>query len=80
MDGEAVDMDADVFNNGTNVGIFYFIKANLIFDELIGEYPNKDGDFRWVHCSYSASGNKGEVLVKLKTEYIMFKDYKTGMV
>lgn len=80
MDGEAVDMDADVFNYGTNVGIFYFIKDNLIFDQLVGEYPNKDGDFKWVHCSYSPNGNRGEVLIKLKEKYILLKDYKVGMV
>lgn len=80
MEGEAVDMDADVFNFGTNVGIFYFIKENLIYDQLIGEYPNKEGDFQWVHCSYSSTGNRGEVLIKLKDKYIQFKDYKSGIL
>lgn len=80
MKGEAVDLDADVFNNGTNVGIFYFIKENLIFDELIGEIPNKDGDFSWVHCSKTLHINRGRVLIKLKDRYIQFVDYKVGMI
>jgi hypothetical protein len=80
MKGEAIDLDADVFNNSTNVGIFYFIKENLIFDQLIAEYPNVDGDFNWVHVSKTKGSNRGEVLVKLKDKYIQFKDYKTGMI
>jgi hypothetical protein len=80
MSGQAIDLDADVFNYGTNVGIFHFIKENLIFDQLIGEYPNSEGDFNWVHCSYSKDGNRGEVLVKLKDKYIQFRDYVVGMV
>lgn len=79
MKGEAVDLDADVFNNGTNVDIFYFIKENLVFDQVIGENPNKDGDFAWVHCSKTMGKNRGEVLVKLKEKYIPFGEYKLGM-
>lgn len=80
MQGEAVDLDADVFNNGTNVGIFYFIKENLIFDQLIAEYATKDGDFQWVHCSKTLHKNRGQVLVKLKEKYIPFNQYVVGMI
>lgn len=79
MKGEAVDMDADVFNNGTNVGIFYFIKEHLVFDQVIAEYATKEGDFQWVHCSKTMGKNRGQVLVKLKDRYINFKDYVVGM-
>jgi zinc D-Ala-D-Ala carboxypeptidase len=79
MSGEAIDIDADVFNYSTNVEIFYFIKDHLIWDQLIGEYPNPAGDFSWVHVSKTRTGNRGEVLIKLKDKYIQFKQYKVGM-
>jgi zinc D-Ala-D-Ala carboxypeptidase len=81
MTGEAVDIDADGYGNGTNLGIFNFIKANLQWDQLIGEYPNKDGEFSWVHVSKKRIGkNRGEILVKLRDRYIPYSQYKVGMV
>jgi len=79
--GEATDMDADVYNVSTNVEIFYLIKEQLEFDQLIGEYPNKDGDFAWVHGSLvmPPKKNRKEVLVKLKEKYIPFSEYRVGM-
>lgn len=82
MLAEAVDMDADVFNVSSNVEIFYFIKDHLEFDQLIAEFPNKDGDFAWVHCSLvlPPKKNRKEVLVKLKEKYIPFSEYRVGMI
>jgi len=80
MKGEAIDMDADTFGYGTNHSIFEFIKHNLEFDQLIGEYPTPDGNFAWVHCSKKKKGNRKEVLIKLKDKYIPFNDWKPGMV
>lgn len=79
--GEATDIDADVYNVSTNVEIFYFIKEQLEYDQLIGEYPNKDGDFAWVHASLVMPPKKNhkEVLVKLKEKYIQFSEYRVGM-
>lgn len=79
MTGEAIDIDADVYGFGTNLEIFNFIKDNLIFDQAINEYPDKHGNPSWVHVSKTRTGNRGEVLVKLKTHYIKFSDYKVGM-
>ena len=64
--GEALDLDADVYGGLTNRELFLFIKDNLEFDQLIGEFPNDMGEFAWVHCSYKAEGNRGEVLVAYK--------------
>lgn len=81
MKGEAIDIDADGYQYGTNTAIFEFIKMKLTFDELIGEYPDEFGTFSWVHVSKKRVGkNQGEVLVKLKKEYIPYTKYKVGMV
>lgn len=59
--GEAMDLDADVYGNGTNRAIFDFIRDRLAFDQLIWEF----GDDRhpdWVHVSLCAHGNRHQVL------------------
>lgn len=63
MKGEAMDIDADVFNNGiTNKQIFDWLKANVEFDQLIWEYGNKQNP-DWVHVSYRADGkNRNQIL------------------
>jgi zinc D-Ala-D-Ala carboxypeptidase len=69
--GEAIDIDTGVFNNE----VFYWIKNNLVFDQLIWEF----GDTKepsWVHVSYSVNGNRGQILRAYsengKTKYIPF--------
>ena len=64
--GEALDLDAQVHGGFTNRELFLFIKDHLTFDQLIGEFPDDMGEFAWVHCSYKAEGNRGEVLVAYK--------------
>ena len=61
--GCAIDMDADVFNNGvTNKEIFDWCRANLEFDQLIWEFGTKDNP-AWVHISYrTKSTNRNQVL------------------
>tara|TARA_R110002167_G_scaffold277831_1_gene483715 strand:+ start:1748 stop:2203 length:456 start_codon:yes stop_codon:yes gene_type:complete len=50
--GEALDIDADMFNNGlTNAQIFNWIKDNLDFDQMIWEFGT-DEEPNWVHVSY----------------------------
>lgn len=80
--GQAVDMDADTFGNGTNVLIFNFIRTSLEFDQVIGEYPDASGKFSWVHASKvrPPGKNRKQVLVKLKEKYIPFSQYKVGMI
>jgi hypothetical protein len=51
MSGEAIDMDADTYGGITNAQIFYYIKKNLMFDQLIWEFGDED-EPNWVHCSY----------------------------
>lgn len=80
MKGQACDIDADGYQHGSNLEIFDFIRNNLIFDELIGEYPDKFGAFSWVHVSKRKLLNRGQVLVKLRDRYIDYKSYSIGMV
>ena len=62
--GEALDMQST--SGYTNRELFMYIKDHLTFDQLIGEFPDDMGEFAWVHCSYKAEGNRGEVLVAYK--------------
>ena len=68
--GQAGDIDQD--NAGTKVtnrDVFDFILDHLDFDQLILEFPDKDGNPSWVHVSYVGEGeNRGEVLVAVKEE------------
>lgn len=82
MLGEAIDIDCDVFGNGTNLDVFKFIKENLVFDQLINEYPDVSGKPSWVHVSLvdHPKTNRGQILVKLKDKYIPFGQYEIGMV
>lgn len=81
MTGEAVDIDADAYQYGTNLSIFNFIKDQLEYDQLICEFPDEFGTPSWVHVSKKRVGkNRKEVLVKLKSKYIPYSQYKIGMV
>ena len=65
--GAAMDLDADIFGVVTNEQIFEFIKDNLTFDQLISEFE-ENGQPRWVHVSYKAKDNRGQVLIAYKDE------------
>jgi zinc D-Ala-D-Ala carboxypeptidase len=54
--GEALDIDL----NGTEISnkqVFEFIKNNLVWDQMIWEFGNKDNP-DWVHVSYSSTGKQ----------------------
>ena len=80
MKGEAIDIDCDTFGHGTNQDVFNYIRINLEYDQVIGEYPDANGKWSWVHVSLKKSGNRKQVLVKLKDKYINYSDYKIGMI
>ena len=81
MKGEAIDIDCDTFQFGHNNQVFDFIRKNLEYDQVIGEYPTADGKFEWVHVSLRRDGkNRKQDLVKLKSAYIPFIQWKPGMV
>jgi hypothetical protein len=76
MVGQALDIDCDTFGNKTNAELFYFIKDNLEFNQLIWEFGT-DKNPEWIHVSYSRLHNKKKVLkaskIKGKTIYTNFK-------
>jgi zinc D-Ala-D-Ala carboxypeptidase len=65
--GEAMDIDADIFDNGvTNKQIFDFILANLDFDQLLWEHGTRTNP-DWVHVSFTTKRkNRKQVLIVLK--------------
>ena len=48
--GRAIDID-DVYGSVSNAYMFYYIKDNLDFDQLIWEFGS-DANPDWVHVSY----------------------------
>jgi NADH dehydrogenase FAD-containing subunit len=72
--GQALDIDMDG-TKITNKQIFDFIKDNIEFDQLIGEFgTDKNPD--WVHVSYAKGKNRKQILKAVrrngKTSYINF--------
>lgn len=50
--GQAIDIDADIFDNGlTNKQIYTWLVNNVDFDQIIWEYGTDDNP-AWVHISY----------------------------
>jgi len=72
---EAFDLDADRYGKITNAQIFEYIKENITFDQMIWEFGN-DSQPDWVHVSYKAKGNRGQILKAKKingsTVYLAF--------
>ena len=67
--GEAGDIDNDKVISPTNRQIFYYIKDNLNFDQLIWEFGNSTSP-DWVHVSYSSSGKqRGMVLISKRNRW-----------
>lgn len=74
LTGEAMDIDMDGHPHVSNVQVFNWIRANLIFDQLIWEFGNNNNP-DWVHVSYRTSGtNRRDVLRATKgtfgTKYV----------
>ena len=66
--GKAADLDNDQYRKGQNADIFFFIKENLSFDQLIWEFGDEESP-SWVHVSYrSLNENRGQILVAYKDD------------
>jgi hypothetical protein len=70
--GRAIDLD-DTFGYKTNAEMFYYIKYNLNFDQMIWEFGN-DSNPAWIHVSYvSEAENRNRILkaekINGKTSY-----------
>ena len=51
--GQAIDID-DTYGKATNAEMYWWIKDNLDFDQMIWEFGNNDNP-DWVHVSYVSS-------------------------
>lgn len=63
---EAMDIDMDYRKGPENEDIFYYIKDNLPFDQLIWEFGTEQRP-NWVHVSYNPDGEqRGQILIAYK--------------
>jgi len=63
---EAMDIDMDHRKGPENEDIFYYIKDNLPFDQLIWEFGTEQRP-NWVHVSYNPDGEqRGQILIAYK--------------
>jgi hypothetical protein len=74
--GEAIDIDCDIFGHGSNGSLFRYIKENFVFDQLLWEYGD-DNNPDWVHVSLKREGvNRMQCLRVVKsggkTNYIKY--------
>ncbi len=72
--GQAIDID-DTYGKITNAKMYYWIKDNLDFDQMIWEFGDDDNP-NWVHISYvSPEENRNRCLKaykdKGKTKYMV---------
>tara|TARA_R110000868_G_scaffold650_1_gene4708 strand:- start:1409 stop:1864 length:456 start_codon:yes stop_codon:yes gene_type:complete len=72
--GEAADIQMS--GKTGNAQLFNYIKENIVFDQMIWEFGTQENP-DWVHVSYSAKGNRGEILRAYKkdgkTRYMLYK-------
>ena len=59
--GEGIDIRFGYNSELTNKQLFYFIKDNLEYDQLIWEFGS-DNEPDWIHVSYKKEQNRNQVL------------------
>jgi len=63
--GQAIDID-DTYGKATNAEMYWWVKENLDFDQMIWEFGNNDNP-DWVHVSYvSPDKNRNRCLKAYK--------------
>lgn len=74
--GEAIDIDSS-HSEVTNKMLFDYIHKNMVYDQLIWEMSDANGQPQWVHVSYSGKVNRKQALMASKingsTIYSPFK-------
>jgi len=67
MKGQAMDLD-DTFGHKTNAEMYYYIKDNLDFDQMVWEFGDDDNP-NWIHVSYvTHRPNRKKLTVALKRD------------
>ena len=54
---EGLAIDLDSLGGKTNLEMLHYIKDHLEFDVLINEYPNEEGEPKWIHVSWNKKKN-----------------------
>ena len=72
--GQAIDID-DTYGKATNAEMYWWIKENLDFDQMIWEFGNNDNP-DWVHVSYVSPDKNRNICLKAykqngKTKYMV---------
>ena len=65
--GQALDLDAHVFQRITNKLIYEYIKDNLEFDQLIWEFGT-DEEPDWVHVSFRKDGGNRKATLRARRQ------------
>ena len=73
---EAADITSLDKKKTTNAQIFQHIKSNMVFDQMINEYP-VNGEPTWIHVSYKEGANRMQILTVDK-ESPNGRGYKKG--
>ena len=73
--GLAIDLNS--LGEKTNLDLLHYIMDNLEFDILINEYPDLNGEPKWVHVSWNKKKNRKQVLeIKRKGKYYTYTGCK----
>jgi hypothetical protein len=74
---EGLAIDITSLGEKTNLEMFHYIKDNLDYDILINEYPNEEGEPKWIHVSWNKKKNRKQVLeIKRKGRYYTYTGCK----
>lgn len=58
---------ADLMMSGGQKRLLDWIIANVEFDQIISEFPDKNGNPAWVHVSYRKGNNRKQKLKAIKS-------------
>ena len=74
--GNAIDIST--LGKKSNLEMLHYIIDNLDFDQVISEYPDQDGEPRWLHISYKNKKNnrKQALEIKRKGKYYIYSQCK----
>ncbi len=70
---EGLAIDITSLGSKTNLEMLHYIKDHLDFDILINEYPNEEGEPKWIHVSWNKKKNRKQVLeIKRRGKYYLY--------
>ena len=64
ISGNAIDIST--LGKKSNLEMLHYIIDNLDYDQVISEFPNQDGEPRWLHISYKNKKNNRKQALEIK--------------